>query len=64
MEIHVFTCADVENYSVTAEFFASQQDQQLLTNDAWEKILTFGNATIDLIKSICSQIEEAQKLGG
>ncbi len=39
MEIHVFTYANVENYSVAAEFFASQQEEQLLTNDAWEKIL-------------------------
>ena len=64
MEIHVFTSANVENYSMTAKFFASQQDEQLLTNDAWENITTLGNAPVDLIKSNCSQIEEAQKLGG
>ena len=64
IEIEAFTYGHIENSSVTAEIFANQQDAQQLTYDAWEEIFTFGKAPVDLMKSICVQIEEAQKLGG
>ena len=64
IEIEAFTYGHTEQYSVTAEIFANQGDAQQLTYDAWEDIFTFGKAPVDLMKSICTQIEEAQKSGG
>jgi multiple sugar transport system substrate-binding protein len=60
IEIEAFTYGHTEQYSVTAEIFANQGDAQQLTYDAWEEIFTFGKSPVELMKSICTQIEEAQ----
>ena len=63
IEIEAFTDGHVNNYSVTAEIFANQQDAQEITYDAWEKIFTFGEASVDVMTAVCTEIEEAQELG-
>jgi len=62
LEIEAFTDGHIKNYSVTAEIFANHQEAQKITYDAWEQIFTFGKAPVDLMKSACAQIEEAQDL--
>ena len=60
IEIEAFTDGHINDYSVTAEIFSNQQDAQEMTYDAWEQIFTFGEASVDLMRSVCTQIEEAQ----
>ena len=60
IEIEAFTDGHVNDYSVTAEIFANQQEAQEITYEAWEQIFTFGKASVDLMTTVCTQIEEAQ----
>ena len=60
IDIEAFTDGHINNYSVTAEIFVNQGDAQQITYDAWEQIFTFGKDSVDLMKTVCTQIEEAQ----
>ena len=60
MEIEAFIDGHINDYSVTAEIFANQDDAQRLTYEAWEQIFTFGEAPVEAMRTACGLIEAAQ----
>jgi multiple sugar transport system substrate-binding protein len=61
VDVGVFADGQIEGYSVTAEIFANMAQAKQLTYDAWQKIFTNGEAPVDLMKSVCQQVESSQQ---
>jgi len=61
VDLAAFADGHRKGYSVIAETFANMADAARIANTTWEQIYTLGNASIELIKTASSQIEQAQK---
>ena len=61
VDIAAFADGHIQGYSVTAEVFLNMGDATPLAYDAWDRILTFGQAPAEEIVSVCRQIEESQR---
>ena len=60
MDIAAFAEGHIQGYSVTAEIFANMAEASRLSLAAWEQIYTLGQAPVELIKEVSSEIEKAQ----
>ncbi len=60
VDIAAFADGHVKGYSVTSEVFPNMADATRLTYDAWFQIFTVGQAPVDDMEAVCSQIEAAQ----
>jgi multiple sugar transport system substrate-binding protein len=63
-DIAAFADGHLKGYSVTAEVFANMDEARRLAYDAWDQILTFGQAPVDYIFGTCREIEGAQGAEG
>jgi len=61
VDIAAFADGHLKGYSVTAEIFASMAEARRLAVAAWDQIFTLGQAPVELMKTVCRQIEETQK---
>jgi len=61
IDLAAFADGHRKGYSVIAETFANMADAARIANSTWEQIFTLGNASIELIKTASSQIEQAQQ---
>jgi len=62
MDIGAFADGQIKGYSVTAEVFSNMADAKTLTYEAWAQIFTLGKSPVDLMRSVCSRVEEAQQV--
>jgi len=60
VDILAFADGQINGYSVTAEVFANMKDARPITLEAWDRILTLGQAPVEEIRSTCDLIEQAQ----
>jgi multiple sugar transport system substrate-binding protein len=60
VDIAAFADGHRKGYSVTAEIFANMADARRLAYAAWDKIFTLGQASVEQMKIVCRQIQEAQ----
>ena len=60
VDIAAFADGHVNGYSVTAEVFPNMAAATSIASAAWDRILTFGQGTVDQMKDVCVQIERAQ----
>lgn len=63
MDINAFADGHLNGYSVTAEVFANMNEARRIANDAWDRVLTLGDAPLNEIEAACQRIGEAQKGG-
>ncbi len=63
MNLAAFADGHLKGYSVTAEAADNMADATRIANDAWDKILTLGQAPTDLMKDAARQIQDAQQSG-
>ena len=61
VDIAAFADGHIKGYSVTAEVFPNMGDATPIAYDAWDQILTFGQAPAEEMVSACRQIEESQR---
>jgi hypothetical protein len=64
MDIAAFAEGHIQGYSVTAEIFDNMAEARRLSLAAWEQIYTLGQAPVDLVKEVSSEIETAQAANG
>ena len=60
MDIVAFADGHLKGYSVTAEIFANMAEAKQLAYNAWDQILTLGQASVGQMEAVCSQIQAAQ----
>jgi multiple sugar transport system substrate-binding protein len=60
VDIAAFADGHLKGYSVTTEIFANMAEVQPITYAAWDQIFTLGQAPVEQMASVCSQIEETQ----
>jgi ABC-type glycerol-3-phosphate transport system substrate-binding protein len=60
MNLEAFAEGHIKGYSVTAEVAANMSEATRLANDAWDKILTLGQAPAESMKDVSGRIQEAQ----
>jgi ABC-type glycerol-3-phosphate transport system substrate-binding protein len=64
MDLAAFAEGHLQEYSVTAEIFANMAEAKRIVYAAWEEIYTWGQASVDRMKEVSRQVQEAQaKLG-
>ena len=61
MDIAVFAEGHIQGYSVVAETFPNMVDAKRLIYTAWDKIFLLGEQSVDIMKEVSSQVEDAQK---
>lgn len=58
LDIPVFADGHIKGYSVTAEIFADMALAKQVTDAAWRRIFDLGEEYVDLMKSVCQEIEK------
>ncbi len=64
VDLAAFADGHIKGYSVVAEVFANMEDAKRIADDAWNRVLTFGQAPLDDLKAACIQIQAAQTGAG
>jgi ABC-type glycerol-3-phosphate transport system substrate-binding protein len=62
MDIAAFAEGHLQGYSVVAEIFAQMEEARELTLSAWERIFTLGQAPVELMAEVSTQIEDLQRV--
>jgi multiple sugar transport system substrate-binding protein len=60
IDIAAFAEGHLKGHSVIAEIFADQEEAQRITYAAWDRILTLGNARVEIMEAASAEIEKAQ----
>lgn len=60
MDLAAFADGQIKGYSVVAEVFPNMAAAQEIAQDAWDRILTLGQAPTSLLAEASKRIEEAQ----
>ncbi|MCH7494452.1 sugar ABC transporter substrate-binding protein [bacterium] len=60
VDIPAFADGHIKGYSVTAEVFPNMADAKTIAYAAWDLLFTLGQASVDEMEEVCSQIEAAQ----
>jgi multiple sugar transport system substrate-binding protein len=60
VDLAAFADGHIKGYSVVAEVFANMEDAKRIADDAWNRVLTFGQAPLDDLRAACIQIQAAQ----
>lgn len=61
LNIAAFADGQRKGYSVIGEEFANQADALRLAKAAWQKIFTLGQSSVDTMKDVSREIEQAQQ---
>ena len=61
VDIAAFADGHIKGYSVTAEVFPNMAEATPAAYDAWDRILTLGQAPVDDIVEACLEIERSQR---
>ena len=61
VNIAAFADGHIKGYSVTAEIFANMDQAIQLAYAAWHEIFTLGQAPVELMSSVCQQIQATQR---
>ncbi|MCL4535542.1 MAG: sugar ABC transporter substrate-binding protein [Bacteroidetes bacterium] len=61
VDIAAFAEGHIKGYSVTAEVFANMADATRLAYAAWDQIFTLGQAPVEQMRTVCRQIQDAQR---
>jgi multiple sugar transport system substrate-binding protein len=61
LDLIAFADGHLKGYSVIAEAFANQADAQRLANAAWQQIFVLGKASVESMKDVSREIEQAQR---
>jgi hypothetical protein len=62
VDLAAFAHGHVNGYSVTTEIFATGMDEaKRLAYAAWDQIFTLGQASVQRMRTVCAQIEAAQR---
>jgi hypothetical protein len=61
LDLAAFAEGQRQGYSVVAEIFANMTDANQIAQDAWDQILTLGQAPTERIRLAAQQIQEAQR---
>ena len=62
VDIAAFADGHIKGYSVTAETFSvNQAEAKRLADEAWDRIFTLGQAPVQSLRAVCSQIQAAQQ---
>lgn len=61
VDVAAFAQGHIKGYSVTAEVFANMTDATRLAYAAWDQIFTLGQAPVEQMRTVCQQIQEAQR---
>jgi len=61
VNIAAFADGHIKGYSVTAEIFANMDQAIRLAYAAWNQIFTLGQAPVELMSSVCQQIQATQR---
>ena len=64
VEISAFADGHLKGYSVTAEIFDNMVEAKQYTYDAWDRIFTLGQGSLEQMKDVCTRIESVQLEGG
>ncbi len=60
MDLAAFADGHFKGYSVVAEIFANMTDANRIAQEAWDQILTLGQAPTEKMKTASQQIQDAQ----
>ncbi len=60
VDIPAFADGHIKGYSVTTEVFPNMADAKTIAYAAWDLLFTLGQASVDELEEVCSQIESAQ----
>ncbi len=60
VDIAAFADGHIKGYSVVAEIFANMAEAKRIAYEAWDQILTLGQAPVDYMKTVCEKIQQAQ----
>ena len=63
VDLAAFADGHLQGYSVVAEVFPNLSEARRIAYDAWDQILTVGQAPADLMIEAAAQIEAAQTSG-
>ncbi len=63
VDVAAFADGHVKGYSVTGEVALNMAETTRITTAAWDQIFTLGQARVDLMKTVCREVEEAQRSG-
>ena len=61
MDLAAFADGHLKGYSVVAEIFANMTDANRIAQEAWDQILTLGQAPTDQMKAASQKIQDAQR---
>ncbi len=61
VDIPAFADGHINGYSVTAEVFPNMADATTIAYAAWDLLFTLGQASVEEMEEVCSQIETAQQ---
>jgi hypothetical protein len=61
VDIAAFADGHIKGYSVVGEVAANMEQATRLANEAWDRILTFGQSPVEDLRSVCQRIEAAQQ---
>jgi len=62
MDLTAFAEGQMKGYSVTAEIFANMAEARRIVLPAWKQIFTLGQASVDTIREISAQVDQAQHI--
>ena len=61
VDIAAFADGHLKGYSVTTEVFDSMSDAKLIAYDAWDRLFTLGQTSVEQMDAVCAEIEAAQQ---
>ncbi len=64
VDLAAFADGHLQGYSVVAEVFPNLSEAKRIAYDAWDQILTLGQAPVSLMIEAAAQIQAAQQSGG
>ena len=63
VDIAAFAEGQRQGYSVVAEIFADMAEAKRVAYAAWEQILTLGQAPVEMMRTVCRQLEQGSAGG-
>lgn len=61
LDVGAFAQGHLQGYSVVAEVFPNMSDARKLAQAAWEQIYILGQASVDIMTGVSTEIEAAQQ---
>ena len=61
VDIAAFADGHLKGYAVTAEVFDNMNDAKRIAYDAWDRLFTLGQTSVEQMDAVCAEIEAAQQ---